>query len=224
MIRINLLKPEKKEWKDVGAAPVQEVPREKRKVPSGNLIVLLAVVGIAALFFVQKQSLDREQGLLNQAKQEKNKLQYVIVKLAEIENQKANLEKKINLITELQSQQVLVVRVMDEISKALPEYVWLTEATYDKGVISVKGKAMSNNLIADYMIALEESSYLSKVDIRSSTQKTIKNNQFLEFLLTATVSPKPETAAPPPGSPPAAPAGTAATATVRKPAAKGGTK
>ncbi len=221
MIRINLLKPEKKEWKDVSALPVQEIPKEKGKAPSGNLIILLAVVGIAALFYVQKRALDREADLLSQAKQEKNKLQYVITKLAEIEAQKANLEKKINLITELQARQAVIVHIMDEVSKALPEWVWLTEASYDKGVVSIKGKALSNNLIADYMIALENSPFLAKVDIKSSTQKTVQNNQFLEFLLTANVSAQPETAAPPPGTPPA---GTAAAPTVQKPAAKGGTK
>jgi type IV pilus assembly protein PilN len=221
MIRINLLKPEKKEWKDVSALPVQEVPKEKAKAPSGNLIILLAVVGIAALFYVQKRALDRESDLLNRAKQEKGKLQYVITKLAEIETQKANLEKKIALITDLQAQQAVVVHIMDEISKALPDWVWLTEAAYDKGVVSIKGKALSNNLIADYMIALENSPYLAKVDIKSSTQKTTQNSQYLEFLLTASVSAQPESAAAPPGTPPP---GTAPAPAAPKPAAKRGTK
>lgn len=221
MIRINLLKPEKKEWKDTAPGlPVQEAPREKAKAPSGNLIILLAIVGIAALFYLQKRALDREQALLNQAKQEKAKLQYVITKLAEIETQKATLEKKIDLITQLQAQQEVVVRIMDEISKALPEWVWLTEAAFDKGIVSLKGKALSNNLIGDYMIALENSPYLARVDIKGSTQKTVKNNQFLEFMLTAAVSAQPEAAAPP-GAPPAE---TPAPAAVAKPAAKGGTK
>jgi len=221
MIRINLLKPEKKEWKDVSALPVQEVPKEKTKAPSGNLIILLAVVGIAALFYVQKRDLDHESDLLNRAKQDRGKLQYVITKLAEIETQKANLEKKITLITDLQAQQAMVVHIMDEISKALPDWVWLTEAAYDKGMVSIKGKALSNNLIADYMIALENSPYLAKVDIKSSTQKTAQNNQYLEFLLTASVSAQPESAAPPPGTPPP---GTPPAPAAPKPAAKRGTK
>jgi Tfp pilus assembly protein PilN len=71
------------------------------------------------------------------------------------------------------------------------------------------------------MIALEDSPYLAKVDIKSSTQKTSQNNLYLEFQLTANVSAKPETAAPPPGTPPA---GAPDPAAVAKPAAKGGTK
>lgn len=221
MIRINLLKPEKKEWKDVSALPVHEAPKEKKKVPSGNLILLLAFVGIAALFYIQKRAIDREQNLLNLAKQEKNKLQYVIAKLIEIETQKANLEKKINLITDLQAQQAVVVHIMDEISKTLPEWVWLTEASFDRGTVTIKGKALSNNLVGDYVIALEDSPFLAKVDIKSSAQRTVKNNLFLEFLLTANVSAQPEKTALPPGTPPA---GTAAPPTAQKPAAKGGTK
>ena len=74
---------------------------------------------------------------------------------------------------------------MDELSKHIPYYVWLSEATYDKQTIHVKGRALSNNLIADYIYSLETSPYFFNVNLLSSTQKTVRDNQYLEFAINA---------------------------------------
>jgi len=74
---------------------------------------------------------------------------------------------------------------MDELSKHIPYYVWLSEATYDEQKVHIKGKALSNNLIADYIYSLETSPYFVNVNLLSSTQKTSRDNQYLEFALNA---------------------------------------
>lgn len=186
MIRINLLKPEKKEIRKEPALPSEEVSAKKRPA-FGGLFILLLIVLVAALFFIQKKALYKEKNLVAQAQAEKSKLQYVIARLDEVEQRKVSLEKRISLITALKSQQQIVVRIVDEISKALPDWVWLTEASYDGQKVTLKGKALSNNLIADYILALENSLYLSNVNIISSTQKTTPKSQYLEFSLTANV-------------------------------------
>jgi type IV pilus assembly protein PilN len=186
MIRINLLKPEKKEMRKEPTLPSEEVRAKKRPALGGYFILLLIII-VAALFFFQKKGLDREKNLLAQAQVEKSKLQYVIAKLDEVEQRKASLVERINLITALKSQQQIVVRIVDEISKALPDWVWLTEASYDGQKVTLKGNALSNNLIADYILALENSPYFNNVNIISSTQRTTQQNQYLEFSLTANV-------------------------------------
>jgi Tfp pilus assembly protein PilN len=186
MIRINLLKPEKKEFRKEPTLPSEEVKVKKRPAFGGFFIFLLIVI-VAALSFMQRKALNKEKDLLAQAQAEKSKLQYVIARLDEVEKRKASLEERINLITALKSQQQIVVRIVDEISKALPDWVWLTEASYDGQKVTLKGKALSNNLIADYILALENSLYLNNVNIISSTQKTTAKSQYLEFTLTANV-------------------------------------
>lgn len=183
MIRINLLKPEAKEIKEGPFFPAPEF-KEKKKAPVGSLILVLFIVIIVAAFFLQKRAIDNERTLLQAAQEERNSLQYVVAKLEEVEKQKANLEKKINLITDLKSKQDMAVRIMDELSKNLPEWVWLTEATYDNQTIKINGKALSNNLIADYIYNLENSPYLQNVNLIASTQRTTRSDQFLEFSLT----------------------------------------
>ena len=199
MIRINLLKPETKEIKET---PVEGMPefKAKKRPGIGNLIFLLLIVALAGFYYYQKKAIDQEKRAAHRRpRQEKNKLQYVIAKLDEQQKQKASLLLKIGLINQLKSQQDLAVRIMDELSKSLPDWVWLNEVSYDAKNIQIRGNALSNNLVADFIANLEDSPYFESVNLISSTQKTARNDQYLEFSLTAAVvNPKMPAAPPPP--------------------------
>ncbi|MCX7975404.1 MAG: PilN domain-containing protein [Candidatus Aminicenantes bacterium] len=184
MIRINLLKPETKEIREgPPAAPVAEV-KEKKAPPIANVLVVLAVAVLAALFFLQKRALDQERQRLAVAQEEKRQLAYVSEKLVELQKQKEIFEKKINLITSLKAQQPIAVIILNEINKCLPDWVWLTEVSYENRFIQIRGNALSNNLIADFIRNLEDSPYLQNVDLKSSIQRTSTDQTFLEFALT----------------------------------------
>jgi type IV pilus assembly protein PilN len=191
MIRINLLKAEKKEFEE---KPIDQEPevKEKKRVPSGSLILVLIVILLAALAFVQRRSLVSERNTLDNARQEQKRLQTALQQLELVEQQKLLLEQKIALIHQLKLQQSIPIKVMSEISKSLPDWVWLTETSYEKQKLLIKGRALSNNLIADYMSSLEKSGLFSAVNIISSTQKTTQNSQYMEFALNASYLLPPE--------------------------------
>jgi Tfp pilus assembly protein PilN len=184
MIRINLLKPERKDIREVPMAPTPEF-KEKKRQPWAALLLIVALIAVAVLFFYQRNALTREQNLLSAAKEEKKSLQYVVVKLEELEKQKTLFQRKIRVITQLQSRQENAVIIMDELSKNLPNWVWLTELSFISQGVQIKGRAVSNNLIADYIYNLEKSQYFNDVSLISSTQKRVRNNQYLDFSLTA---------------------------------------
>jgi Tfp pilus assembly protein PilN len=73
---------------------------------------------------------------------------------------------------------------MDELSKKLPDWVWLTELGCDGQTIQLKGNALSNNLIADFIYNLENSPHFANVNLISSAQKSGRNTQYLEFSMT----------------------------------------
>jgi len=187
MIRINLLKPERKDvFPSPSAAPIKEAKSER---PSSTppLILLLTVVTIAALAFTQRNSLSRERNLLDSANAEKRKLQSVLIKLDQLEKERETRQKKVQLITVLRGQQDTAVKIIDALSRNLPDWVWLTEATFDGTTMKVKGKSTNNTLIAEYVAGLEKSGILNSVTPTDITQKTARNQQYLEFTLTAGV-------------------------------------
>ncbi len=199
MIRINLLKPESKDVREAQPAAAVEAKPKAKLGNLGALILVLAVAGLGAYYFLQKQKMDEERELLARAQQEKEKLQYVIQKLDEVQSQKASLERKISLINWLKAQQDRPVRLMDALSRSLPDWVWLTEATYGPQGVQIKGKALSNNLIADYMSNLEASPTLTNVYLVSSTQASSGKEQVLDFTLLAALEVPPNMPPPPKG-------------------------
>jgi type IV pilus assembly protein PilN len=196
MIRINLLKPESKEFRE---GPVVSGPefKPKKAFPFTSVFALFLIIVLAAAFFFQKRTINQEKERLQTAQAEKKKLEYVITKLAELEKQKAVFERKINLIRQLRAQQDSAVTIMDELSRRLPDWVWLTEVSSQGQMIQVKGNALSNNLIADFIYNLESSPHLANVNLISSTQKSGRGAQFLEFSMTLNYV-LPEAAQPPP--------------------------
>ncbi len=184
MIRINLLKPEKKELEEAPAVPHPR-PRKIRKIPASSIILAILIIVVLVLFFLQRGAMTKERNLLREAQEEKKQLQDVLVKLEKLEEEKSLFEKKIVLISQLKSFQEAAVRIMDELSKNVPDWVWLTETNYSEETVEIKGNALSNNLIADYIFNLENSPYFSNVNLIASTQKKTGSQQYLEFSLTA---------------------------------------
>ncbi len=196
MIRINLLKPETREPKEL--APTTGMGgelRPKKAVNYGSLIFLALVIGLGVFYFMQKRAFDTENELLTQARQEKEQLKYVVARLDELNKQKISLERKIVLISTLKSQQSMAVQIMDDLSRRLPDWVWLTEVGFDGVNIQIKGKALSNNLIAEYIASLEDSPRIMNVNLPSTTQRKTAQNEYYEFALSAVVE-KPQAAGP----------------------------
>jgi Tfp pilus assembly protein PilN len=188
MIRINLLKPEKKDVLiSPAAVPIKEVPKAERPSSTPPLILLLVVVLIAALAFTQRNAVNRENTLLDSANAEKKTLENVLQKLTQLEKDKATQEQKVGLIKALQAQQDTAVKIMTALSQSLPEWVWLSEATFDGQTLKVKGKATNYTLIAAYAASLEKSGILQSVNPTDITQKSSGGQQYLEFNMTANV-------------------------------------
>jgi len=184
MIRVNLLKPEQK---DIREAPIDHSPQSpvEKKQPKIVLYFLFALVAIVAVYYIQDKNLKKEQSLLNGVIEEKRTLQDVAALLVQVEEQKSLLERKISLINSLTSHQHVAVNIMDELSLNIPDWVWLIEASYDQNEIQIKGKALSNTLVADYIFSLENSPSFANVNLISSTQKRTGSDEYLEFSLTA---------------------------------------
>ncbi|MGD2244956.1 MAG: PilN domain-containing protein [Candidatus Aminicenantes bacterium] len=189
MIRINLLKEEPK-------APVikeEEVVKERKPFPMTSLIGLFVIAAIA-LGYLQLNAIKKEENLLNAAEEEKNKLKDVLSKLETVQGQQELILRKIELIKQLKAQQGIAVIVLDEISKQIPRWVWLTEVSFSRQQVRIRGRATDNSMIADYIYNLETSPYFSNIDLKSSTRRQAKNNEYFDFSLSAmyVIPPQPQ--------------------------------
>lgn len=196
MIKINLLRPEKKEVAAGGGAAVsfvEEAKPSKLSVPALVGAVALTVVGIGLMYFLQAGELNRQQKLLDERTLRKAELEKVLKELATIEATKMELDKKIKIISDLKLKQRDAVLMMDKMSRSLPDWVWLTDLTYRGGAVAISGKALSNNLIADLINNLQNSSYFTNVQISSSSRKREAGIDIFEFRINCTFVPRSDT-------------------------------
>jgi len=68
----------------------------------------------------------------------------------------ADLERKIEVITNLKNQQTGPVRVMDAISRALPELLWLDRMDVTPGEIRISGRAFNVNAVSNFIENLDK--------------------------------------------------------------------
>src|SRR5215831_13884209 len=125
MIRINLLAAEKERGKKK-AAVVFGTTGQKLTVGCSAILVL-AVAFVAWRYWSlgrQSAALDAE---ISAAQQETQRLHSVILQVQQFEQRKAQLQQRVVLIEQLRKGQTGPVHMLDQISRALPPMLWLTE-------------------------------------------------------------------------------------------------
>jgi type IV pilus assembly protein PilN len=91
--------------------------------------------------------------------------------VAQFQQKKAILENKVLVIEQLRLAQKSPVHMLDEISKALPDYVWLTTLDETQGNLRFAGQSNSLAAVADYISALQRSGWFPTVDLGTSQEQ-----------------------------------------------------
>src|SRR5205814_7774612 len=79
------------------------------------------------------------------------------------------LQKRIDLINQLKLSQKGPVRIMDQISKDLPDLVWLDKMTMSGGLISIEGRGLNPNAIANFVENIKADTFFEEPDLSSVT-------------------------------------------------------
>ena len=159
MIRINLLESERAaSSKPKGAAAGGAAGGGGSAI--GPYMPLLAGLGVALLgcgyFFMSLTAqIDDTNARIVTAKAEVAKLQIEKAKKEELERKRKSFQDQVNLIERLKAEQGGPVRMLDEIQKALPDFVWLTRMDQAGATLKLSGEASNNNAIADFLSNLQ---------------------------------------------------------------------
>jgi type IV pilus assembly protein PilN len=103
--------------------------------------------------------------------------------------EKKRLEEKIKIIETLVAAQAGPVKLLDEVSKALPAEVWLTSLNRSGKRLEISGIAFSNFNVAALMTNLgKASNLLTNVDLVISEKTTVEDVPVERFTITAEVT------------------------------------
>ncbi|HEY7498782.1 MAG TPA: PilN domain-containing protein [Vicinamibacterales bacterium] len=203
MIRINLLAVERSKAKK--PARSFQISPAHRVTIGASLILIATVLGIGWWFLSLRQQsaqLDRD---IARAEQEAVQLRSVLAQVQKFEARKAQLTQRVTLIEQLRRGQSAPVHVLDEISRSLPDRLWLTELKQVGSDFTLNGYAASLPSVSDFVANLEATKWFKKpVEILDSQVTTDpKSGDIVKFSIKGALN-DPE--APPPAPAPA-PAG-----------------
>lgn len=207
MIRINLVA--EKRPVESGQSRFQ-LDEGKKIALGGSLIVLLSVAYAGWSYWSLDQQAQQVERDIEAARVEEQRLIQVISEVREFEARRGRLEQRVALIEELRRGQTAPVHILDQVSRSLPDMVWLTKMTQTGYDLNIEGNCLSLTALSDFIGALEHSRYFARpVEIINSevVAATPTSPELIKFVVKAGFQMsglKPAAPAAAPGAAPAA--------------------
>ncbi|HUX18095.1 MAG TPA: PilN domain-containing protein [Acidithiobacillus sp.] len=173
MIRINLL-------------PYREAQRTRR-----SQLLALALVGIlllAALFYYGIYSIfsarvSAEQQKVQYLQNVTTQLDKKIASIADLRKKRDQLLAREGIITDLQDQRDMVVRLFNTLASVTPNGVFLTHLKQVGNVITVDGYSQANDQVAAFMRNIEASKIFEKPELNIISKSRLGNEEVGQFTL-----------------------------------------
>lgn len=194
MIRINLLAVDRERTKRRAF-----IPAAHRVTIAASLILIGGALIIGWWFWSIRHTSQRLDEDIAKAEAETQQLRSVLAQVQKFETRKAQLQQRVSLIEQLRRGQSSPVHLLDEISKAVPERLWLTALEQKADVLTMSGMATSLQGLSDFVANLESSAWIVRpVDIiDSQVDASQKATELFKFSVRAKFT-NPDDPPPPP--------------------------
>jgi len=178
MIKINLLPQEER----------------RRRAPTSPLVLLpplgalLLAGGMGYGWWWLHSEIGGLQDGIQRTQVELKRYEELAKQVDQYKNEKKVLEEKIKVIHTLVAAQSGPVRLLDEVSRALPNEVWLTGMSRTGKKLDISGVAFSNFSLASFMTNLSKAStFIASVDLVVSEKTVIEKVPVERFSITMEV-------------------------------------
>jgi len=174
MIRINLL--------PIRAAKKKETAVQQLIIVAACVVLVLVVV-LSLWAFKLGQIAGVEKDIqANEAKL--NELKAKIGKLDQTNKLKEEVKKKLDVLALLRKNKTGPATRLATLSDVTPDQLWLEKYRENGDQISISGLAMNEELIAQFIRALEDSPEYERVELMVSEQKDVAGTKLKRFDLT----------------------------------------
>jgi len=162
MIRINLL-------------PVKALRAEvtrRREIVIGAVVLGAVLALLIGTHIYQALELSGLQSELASLRADLQALNVKIKEVGDLQNKIKDLRSKNKIIENLNKKKSGPVLVMENLSSATPNSLWLTDLRESSGSVTMNGLAVDNQTIADFMKAIALSKHFNNVELVETTQGT----------------------------------------------------
>lgn len=172
MIRINLIRGKRK---------------KKKEFNVDALYLLLPIMVIIGVLLFHRSVTGKIEDLNNGIVRANTEISRLKEEIGEVENfktRKAELQQKVDVISNLQKGRKGPVAIFEALSASIPEKCWIDRLSLKGDRVEIGGIALNNYTIANFMTALGQSGRFSNVVLGSADKTTVSNVQLVKFSLT----------------------------------------
>lgn len=162
----------------VNLLPWREELRKRRQKEFAVMSVAAVLSMLAIIMFVHlyfNSMIAYQQDRNHFLEQEISKLDKKIEEIKELDNEKARLIARMQIIQQLQASRPEIVHLFDELVYAVPDGVYFTQIQQKDRQITLNGMAQSNARVSSLMRKLSQSMWLEKpklIQIKAQDNKT----------------------------------------------------
>ena len=176
MIRINLL-------------PFRAARKKENVRKQASIFMLSIFLGVILLGYLSFMFGSKVGKMSTRIQETKTALAQFDVQAKEVDQIQKDLEvlkKKIDVITNLKSNRKGPVLLLDSLTQlVIPKRMWLTNLEAKGNTVNIKGVALDNRTVADFMTQLEKSKLFASVNLSTLNQKTVREEMNLKsFIIT----------------------------------------
>lgn len=193
MIRINLIS-EGKKGPAVRSARLRSFNINAQNIALVALLATftLALLGYGGYWLTVNRGLAAQQEEIEGLKATVAELEEIIAEVERFEKRKAELEHKIGVITDLRNNQRGPVHIMDQVSRSLPDFLWLDRMEMKASLVNIQGKAFTTSSVANFIENLDSVPEFQEPVLRNATWR----GQVYDFQVSFNFTPVPVARAP----------------------------
>lgn len=165
----------------------QEQTRQFATLTVLSLLLTAALVFMVHVSFENQISYQKQRNQLLQ--DEIKRLDASLKQIATLEETKAQLLSRMDIIQSLQQQRPQIVHLFDDFVRTVPEGIYLTNIDQAGKELNIKGVAESNGRVSAYMRNIDASDWMStpKLKVIETKKGTLRSSNF--ELITSQSSP-----------------------------------
>ena len=172
--------------------PREDVPTQRNlKLPQLStfaplVLVVVAVGAMGVLGLYQGQKIASLEETIAAEEAESRRLAPEIAKIKRLDEQRASLNRRLEVIDTLDRDRYFRIHLLDELNRSLPEHCWL-ERYEDQGGdrYAIEGVTFSNFQVSDLMQSLDRSPWFGQVTLEVAEKGTIEDVTVIKFKIAA---------------------------------------
>ncbi len=174
----------------INLLPWREELRQERKKQFGYAmvgVVLAAVFTLVVLDQYENGLIDQQQRRNAYLRSNISELDAMVAEIRDLQRKRTQLIERMRIIQELQGNRPIIVRIMDQLVRTVPDGVFYTNLKTEDGEINIEGVAESSNRVSSLMRNLDASDWLEQPNLDAVRAAPEYGEQATTFNLTVKI-------------------------------------